>query len=369
VSAARSEPDLVRVTLRVVFLLALIGTVFWILRPLLPAILWSSAIVVSTWPVLIGLERRLNGRRTLAAAILTLVFTLLLLLPLFLGVVGVLDNAERITQGVHSLSTTNLPPLPAWIQRLPIIGERLAAVWRDIVAQGGQGLLARLAPYADRVTSWLLSQLGSAGRAVFHTVMTVIGVVFLYRYGERVGARVGRFAARLGGSHGENAVYLAAQATRSVALGVLVTAIVQALLAGVGLAVARVPSAGILTVLMILTGLAQLGPMPVLLPAVAWLFWQGEIGWGIALLVWSGFVGVIDNVMRPVLIRRGADLPLMLVFVGVIGGLVAFGVVGLFIGPVVLAVAYRLMEDWTARAGTPEPAPETAVEAPPPIDR
>ena len=151
---------------------------------------------------------------------------------------------------------------------------------------------------------------------------------------------------------------LAAQATRSVALGVILTALAQALLAALGLLVAGVPSVGVLTVLMIVTGLAQLGPMPVLLPAVAWLYWQGDVGWGTALLVWSGFVGVIDNWLRPALIRRGADLPMMLVFVGVIGGLVAFGVVGLFIGPVVLAVAYRLFDAWVGREEAPGVGPK-----------
>jgi predicted PurR-regulated permease PerM len=179
--------------------------------------------------------------------------------------------------------------------------------------------------------------------------LTVIGVVFLYRYGETIGGRVRRFARRLAGSYGEDAVILAAQTTRSVALGVLLTAIIQALLAALGLLVAKVPAVGILTVLMIVTGVAQLGPMPVLLPAVAWLYWSGDTFWGTALLVWSGFVGVIDNVMRPAFIRRGVGLSMMLVFVGVIGGLAAFGVVGLFIGPVVLAVAYRLLEAWVAR--------------------
>jgi predicted PurR-regulated permease PerM len=276
---------------------------------------------------------------------------------------GILDNAERITNGVHSLSTAKLPPPPGFLERVPFLGERLAQTWRQTAAEGSEGLLARLSPYVDRVTRWLMGQLGSAGRAVFHIVMTVIGVVFLYKHGDTVGARVRRFAARVAGSHGENAVRLAAHATRSVALGILVTAIVQALLAGLGLAVAGVPSAGLLTVAMIVTGLAQLGPMPVLLPAVAWLYWQGAIGWGTALLLWSAFVGVIDNVMRPFLIRRGADLPLMLVFVGVIGGLFSFGVVGLFIGPVVLAVAYRLSDDWMSRE-----APVTAAAPPPPGD-
>lgn len=341
--------DLVRVTLGVVFLLALVGTCLWILRPVMPAILWSSAIVISTWPLMLGLERRLGGRRTLAAALMTLLLTLVLLVPLLLGVLTIVDNAAGIGEWLESLSTARMPEPPGWLERLPIAGERLAATWRQVVEDGAQGLLGRLAPYGNRVLTWLLTRLGGAGMVLLQFALTVVGVVFLYRSGDAVGGRVRRFARALAGEHGESAVVLAAQATRSVALGVLLTAVVQALLAALGLLVAGVPAVGILTVLMVVTGMAQLGPMPVLLPAVAWLYFTGDVFWGTALLVWSGFVGVIDNVLRPMFIRRGADLSMMLVFVGVIGGLVAFGVVGLFIGPVVLAVTYRLLEAWIAR--------------------
>ena len=361
-SEPRSDRDLVRTTLSVVFLLVLLGTVFWILRPLLPAILWSSTIVVSTWPLLVGLEKRLGGKRLLSAMVLTVLLTVLLLLPFFFGVLGIVNNAEKISEGVQSLSRATLPPPPGWVERLPIVGERIAATWRQTAAEGGEGLLARLGPYADRMIAWLLGQVGGAGRVVFHIAMTLIGVVFLYRYGERVGGRVRGFAVRIAGANGDDAVQLAAQATRSVALGVLLTSIIQALLAALGLLVAGVPWVGVLTVLMIVTGLAQLGPTPVLVPAVFWLYWQGEIAWGTALLGWTGFVTVIDNVIRPFLIRRGADLPLMLIFVGVIGGLFAFGVVGLFIGPVVLAVAYRLLENWVARVNARGSAPAAEVD-------
>ncbi len=347
--------DLVRVTLGVVFLLALVGTCLWILRPLVPAILWSSAIVISTWPLLLGLERKLGGRRTLAVALMTLLLTLVLLVPLLLGVLTVVDNAAGIAEWVESLSTARMPGPPPWLERLPIAGERLAATWVQLVDSGAQGLLARLAPYGSRVVTWVLSRLGGAGMVLLQFALTVIGVVFLYRSGESVAGGIRRFARRLAGEQGENAVVLAAQATRSVALGVLLTAIVQALLAASGLLVAGVPAVGILTVVMIVTGMAQLGPMPVLLPAVAWLYWSGDVFWGTALLVWSGFVGVIDNVLRPAFIRRGVDLSMMLVFVGVIGGLAAFGVVGLFIGPVVLAVTYRLMEAWVEREQSDPP--------------
>jgi predicted PurR-regulated permease PerM len=144
-------------------------------------------------------------------------------------------------------------------------------------------------------------------------------------------------------------VVLAGQAIRGVALGVGVTAVVQSVLGGIGLAVADVPYAGVLTIVMFMLCIAQLGPVLVLAPATAWLYWSGETGWGTFLLAVTLVVGTLDNVLRPMLIRMGADLPLLLIFGGVIGGLLAFGLVGIFIGPVVLAVAYRLLEAWTNR--------------------
>jgi predicted PurR-regulated permease PerM len=340
---------LVRVTLGILCLLALLAVAGWTLWPMMPAILWSSAIVISTWPVLIWLEARVGGRRWLATAILTLVLTLVLLFPILLGVMAVIDNADRIADWVRSITENPLPEPPPWVERIPFAGERVSAAWREISAAGPQGVMSRLGPYANRVVTWLLSRVGNAGMMILQFALTVIGVVFLYRNGERIGARIVGFARRLAGDEGENAVVLAAQATRSVALGVLLTAIVQALLALLGLWVAGVPALGILTLIMIVTGVAQLGPMPVLIPAVVWLYLAGDPLWGTILLVWSGFVGVIDNVLRPILIRRGADLPMMLIFVGVVGGLIAYGVVGLFIGPVALAVVYRLMEAWVSR--------------------
>jgi predicted PurR-regulated permease PerM len=178
----------------------------------------------------------------------------------------------------------------------------------------------------------------------------------LYASGETVGDGVRRFARRLAGARGEHSARLAAQAIRGVALGIIVTALVQACLAGFGLLVAGVPYAAVLTALVFALCIAQLGPLPVLVLAVVWTYWSGSTGWAVALLLWTIFVTAIDNVIRPILIRKGADLPLWLVFSGVVGGLLAFGVVGLFVGPVVLAVSYSLLADWI---NTAEPAPVT----------
>lgn len=184
----------------------------------------------------------------------------------------------------------------------------------------------------------------------------------LYWRGEQVAQGIRHFATRLAGVRGDAAVLLAAQAIRAVALGVVVTALVQAVLGGIGLAVSGVPYATLLTVLMILSCLVQLGPLPVLIPAIIWLHWTGDTTWGTVLLVWSGVVGTLDNVIRPMLIRMGADLPLILILSGVIGGLIAFGMIGLFIGPVLLAVSWRLFAAWVEEVPPPTDQPEEILE-------
>jgi predicted PurR-regulated permease PerM len=151
---------------------------------------------------------------------------------------------------------------------------------------------------------------------------------------------------KLAGRQGEDAAILAGKAIRSVALGIVVTALIQSALGGIGLTVAGIPAPALLTGILFLLCVAQLGPLLVLLPSVIWLYWKGDTVWGTVLLVWAIFIGIIDNFLRPVLIKKGADLPLLLIFAGVIGGLIAFGVVGLFIGPVVLAVSYTLLRAW-----------------------
>jgi predicted PurR-regulated permease PerM len=177
-------------------------------------------------------------------------------------------------------------------------------------------------------------------------LLTVILAGAMYANGELATARLVRFGRRLAGQGGENAVFLAGQTIRGVALGVVVTALAQAIFGGLGLVIAGVPFAGVLTGAMLFLSIAQIGVVPVLGCAVAWLYWSGASAWGTFMLVWTIVAGTMDNFLRPILIRKGADLPLLLVFAGVVGGLLAFGLIGIFVGPVVLAVADALLTAW-----------------------
>ncbi len=338
--------DLARNTLAILCIIALIGLSLWVLRPFLAAAVWAAMIVVATWPLLLALEARLGGRRGVTVAVMTVAMLFLLVLPLWLAIDTILEHSEQLTAAGKSLASNGLPPPPAWVAALPWIGERLAPAWSQLAAGGTAGIVAKVTPYAADTGKWLLAQIGGLGGMLIQFLLVVTISAIFYAGGEEGARMARRFGRRLAGERGENSIILAGQAIRGVALGVGVTAIVQTVLGGVGLAVAGVPFASLLSALMLMLCIAQIGPMLVLLPAVGWLFWSGDTGWATVLLVWSLVVGSLDNFLRPMLIKRGADLPLLLIFAGVIGGMLGFGLIGIFVGPVVLAVTYTLMLAW-----------------------
>lgn len=342
--------DLARSTLAVLFIGVLIAANFWILRPFLPSLVWAVIIVVATWPILLRAQSLLGGKRGTAVAIMTLGLLALLIAPLLLAVVTILDNVDRVKELVKTVEAQGLPPLPAWASGIPLVGPRIAEAWGELASAGQEGLAARLAPHVKDIVSWFVGQAGGIGIMIVQFLLTVIISAILYSGGETTADAVRRFARRLAGQKGDDVAVLAGKSIRGVALGVGLTALVQSVLGGIGLAVAGVPAATVLTAVMLLLCIAQLGPGLVLVPAVIWLFWSGQTLWGSVLLVWTVIVGTMDNFLRPLLIKKGADLPLLLIFAGVIGGLIAFGIIGLFIGPVVLAVTYTLLSAWVSES-------------------
>jgi predicted PurR-regulated permease PerM len=353
--------DLTRTLLAVLSIGGLIAASAWIFRPFLLPTVWATTIVVSTWPLMLRAQALLGGRRGLAVGVMTVAMLLVFLIPCSLATAALVGNSERIVGWLKSLTTWQVPPPPDFVSGIPWIGEKLAAFWNEVAVRGAGSLMPYLTPYANHAARWLLSAAGSAGHMVLQVLLTIVIAVLLYANGDTAGSGVLQFARRLMGPNADRVVRLAGQTIRGVALGVVVTALVQALLAGIGLAVCGIPLVPILTSVCFILALAQIGVLPVLLPAVIWLFWSGHAGWGTALLVWSVPVLMVDNILRPILIRRGADLPLLLVFTGVVGGLLAFGIVGIFVGPVVLTVCYTLLKEWVANA----PSPAAAGEARP----
>ncbi len=355
---AETQRDLTRTVLAVLFIAGLIISSFWILRPFLGAIVWATMIVVATWPVMVAVQARLWGKRGLAVTVMTLALLSVLIVPFSLAVGAIVANVDDIVGWAKSLATLKVPPTPAWVGSLPFIGDKAAQAWDQVAAAGIEGLAVHAAPYVGNVISWFVSEVGSFGLVLLQFLLTVIISAIMYQHGESAATGVRRFAYRLAGARGEDVVTLAGQAIRGVALGVVLTALLQAVLGGIGLAIAGVPFTSILTAVMFILAIAQIGPLPVLVPVVIWLYWGGHSGWGTFLVAWTIVVGTMDNFIRPVLIKRGADLPLLLIFAGVIGGLATLGLIGIFVGPVVLAVAYTLLDAWV-RGENAESEPTT----------
>lgn len=343
---ADTQRDITRIFLAVLFLGVLIGTSLWIIKPFLGAGIWAVMIVTATWPLMVSIQSRLWGRRSLAVAIMTVVLLCVLVVPLWLAIGTIVANSDRMGDWVKSASEFEFPPPPARLHNVPLVGADLKAAWEKIAALGIQDFMKKLAPFGGKAIRWFMAEVGGFGALVLQFLLTVAFSSILYARGEDAAKRVRRFGHRLAGPRGDHSVILAGQAVRGVALGVVVTALAQSVLGGIGLAVAGVPFTAVLTALMFMLAIAQIGPALVLIPAVVWLYWSGSTGWGTFLLVWGLIVGTMDNFLRPVLIRKGADLPLLLIFAGVVGGLIAFGLIGIFVGPVVLAVAHKLLSAW-----------------------
>jgi len=342
------QRDITRTVLAVLFIGALIGTSLWVLKPFLGAAIWAVTIVTATWPLMISVQDRLWGRRSLAVAVMTLVLLCMLVIPLWLAIGTIVSHSDQIAGWVKSLSDFEFPPPPDWLGRLPLFGGDLIAAWEKVALAGAQDFVKKLAPYGGIAIQWFAAEVGGFGALVLQFLLTVVFSALLYAKGEQVTSWVKRFGRRLAGPRGEHSIQLAGQAVRGVALGVVVTALAQSILGGVGLAVAGVPFAAVLTAVMFMLAVAQIGPLLVLVPSVVWLYWSGSTGWGTFLLIWTLVVGTMDNFLRPILIKKGADLPLLLIFSGVVGGLIAFGLIGIFVGPVVLAVAHTLLSAWVA---------------------
>ena len=359
--------DLARVTLLVLVIAGLSLGSYVVVRPFLTPILWSAVVVTATWPLMLAVQKALWGRRWLAMLVMTMALVLVFILPLVLAGVTVVNHLSDIAESVRSLARSPPAP-PEWVQRIPVFGQQISDTWKEVVSEGVQGLAQRLQPYIDDAARWFGATLGGFGVLLLRFVLVVIVAAILFARGEVAADAVLRVARRLAGARGERVCQIATRAIRGVALGVVVTALVQATLAGLGLAVSGVPFAALFTAVIFLSSVAQIGAGPVLLPIMVWLFWKGDTTAGVVLLVFTLVIVNIDNVIRPLLIQRGAKLPLLLVFVGVVGGLLAFGVMGLFVGPVLLAVVFELLVEWV-REGEPEVEPSPTgsdTEVPPP---
>ncbi len=295
-------------------------------------------------------EARLWGSRGLAATVMTGVLLFLFVVPFWLAIGTILANSDQTLRWVAAVASIQFPTPPTWLGEIPIIGARAVRAWQRLEETGGREALQQARPYAGTITQWFIGAVGDFGMVLLQFLLTVVVAAIMYARGERAAAALVRFGKRFAGARGQQAVLLAGQAIRGVALGVVITAFIQAAIGSTALLVAGVPYAPILCAIMFMLSIAQLGPGLVLVPAVFWMFANGGTASATFLLVCSVIAIAADNVLRPLLIRKGVDLPLLLILVGVVGGLIAFGLIGIFLGPTGRAVGYTLLVAWVAEA-------------------
>lgn len=333
-------------TIRVGFVLLLVGWCFQIVRPFIALTVWAIIIAIASYPSYRRLETVLGGRRWLAGTLYTLLLLLVLIVPI--AMLG-----GTLVQGVRSLSsglaegTLAIPAPPETVAGWPLVGAPLDRVWR-LASTNLREAVRELGPQLKPVALWLVSSAAGVGLATLQLMVAigVAGVLLAHAGGgEQVAHRVAR---RLGGERGGELARIAQATVRSVARGILGVALIQSLLAGLGFLAVGLPGAGLLALLCLVLALFQIGPFPILLGAVIYVFSVQTTAVALAFLGWCVFVGVIDNVLKPVMLGRGVDLPLLVVAVGAVGGLLTEGVLGLFVGPVVLAVGYTLAVAWIA---------------------
>jgi predicted PurR-regulated permease PerM len=328
--------------------IAVIGAfVFWCFRifaPFMMLLIWGVIIAVAVFPAYKKIETALRGRRGLAAMAMTIGLLLVLLIPSLLLSKTLVEGIQWAAQGLRE-GTLRIPPPPEGVGTWPVIGKQLAAVW-TMASENVENVIAKMGPEAVEAGKWLLGSAASVGIAILMFVASVIIAGVFLAYSEKGAPFANKLATRLAGEHGGDFVKAAESTIRSVAVGVLGIAFIQAVLAGVGMLVAGIPGAGLLAFLCLILSIVQIGGLPVLLPAAIYMFATGDTLPAVLFSVWAVLIGLSDNVLRPIFLGRSAEAPMLVVLVGSIGGLLASGIVGLFVGAVIFTLGYKLFLVW-----------------------
>ncbi|MGE3310263.1 MAG: AI-2E family transporter [Limisphaerales bacterium] len=347
-------------------LLALLAACAAIILPFVTVLLWAVILTFSSWPLHGRLLRRVGGRRTLSAFLMSLMLGLAILTPFAIVGAKLASNVDGIHAAARGKLADGLPPPPGWLRKIPLVGGQAAERWQDLVSDRDR-LEERVRALVEPASRSLLKLGAHLGSGLVHLALSVFMCFFLFRDGEAAAQRFTEVADRIGGERGRRLLLLAGETIRGVVYGILGTALVQAVIAWIGFKLAGIPGAGLLLLLSFFLAILPAGLVLVWLPAALWLFAQGSTGWGVFMVIWGIGVSSLDNFVRPWLISHGSKMPFLLVFLGVLGGMIAFGFIGVFLGPTLLSVAFRLVGEWSAatapaetgRAGAPSVAVQT----------
>jgi predicted PurR-regulated permease PerM len=312
--------------------------------PFITVVIWSVVIAVALDPGYERLARWLGGRRRLAAGLITVVSLLVIIGPVTWLALGLIDSIRTISEQLD-VSALALPPPPQWVKDWPLVGNAVYQFW-ELASTNMQAALAKIAPQLKPLGGSLLSAAADAGSGMIKFFAAIIVAGFLFAPAPQLVVAVNRFSRRLAADRGEAFVALAGATIRAVSRGVIGISVLQALLAGIGLMVAGVPGTSLITSAVLVLGIIQIGPSVVLVPLVIWSWFSMDT---VAALLFTAYivpVNLLDNILRPIVMGRGLQTPTLVILVGVIGGTLAYGITGLFLGPIILAVIWELLATW-----------------------
>jgi predicted PurR-regulated permease PerM len=337
----------IETAIRLGLIAGLIAWCFVIARPFLVPIVWGAIVAIAVFHSYESLQTGLGGRRIVAAILVTVLMLVLLLVPSVLLGESLVSGARAVVDAFQS-GELKIPPPPEGVAGWPLIGERIARAW-TLLSQDLQEGLRQASPFFKSLGPWLLSVAAGTGLGLLQFVLAIlISGVFLAN-SAAVGRVTRAVAERLAGARGLDLAAGAERTVRSVASGILGVALIQALLAGVGLLAAGVPGAGLLTVICLVLSVIQIGVGLVMIPVVIYLFSTADTFTAVGFLIWAILVSPVDNILKPILLGRGSDVPMLVIFVGAMGGFLNAGIIGLFTGAVVLALGYKLFLAWLAQ--------------------
>ena len=340
----RSGEDLIQLAIRLGLLAFLIYWTFVLIRPFVPILAWSIVLAVALYPVFNLLSRLLGGRPRLAAAILTVVNLGIVIGPAtWLG----LSAVEGVKDFAANLSAGNLvvPSPPDGVKNWPLIGPQLYELWNQ-ASNNIRAALREVAPHLKPLAGTMLGLAGNAGVGTLKFLLSVALAGFLFPYGSQLVAAGRGFLYRIVPEQSEHFLELAGTTIRAVSQGVIGVAIIQSLLAGIGFKLAGIPGAGLLAFAVMILAIVQIGAAIVLFPVIIWIWIDKDFTTALLLTVFLGIVGILDNILKPLVMGRGLTTPTLVILVGVIGGTLAHGIVGLFIGPIILSLAWELTVAW-----------------------
>jgi predicted PurR-regulated permease PerM len=339
-----SGEDIIQLAIRLGLLAFLIYWSFVLIRPFVPILAWSIVLAVALYPVFSGLANVLGGRPKLAATILTIVNLGIVIGPAtWLG----LSAVEGVKEFAGQLSSGNLvaPSPPEGIKDWPLVGPQLYGLW-DQASTNLRAVLREIAPHLKPLAATMLGLAGNAGVGTLKFLLAVALAGFLFPYGPQLVAAGRGFLSRVVPEQSEHFLESAGATIRAVSQGVIGIAIIQSLLAGIGFKLAGIPSAGLLALAILLLTIMQIGAAIVLLPVIIWIWTAKDFTTAFLLTMFLVIVGLLDNILKPLVMGRGLTTPTLVIFIGVIGGTLAHGIVGLFIGPIILSVAWELTVAW-----------------------